>query len=103
VITVIPKKPRVHFLLDCKYLTTGYPMLVCSGGFKTILIAPDFGSLKSVNASFPHPLGKVSVQLVKKNKSIRGYVELPNGLNGIFRFNGRKMALKGGSRQAISF
>lgn len=73
-----------------------------SPGFKTVLIAPNFGSLHSIEARLPHPKGDIVAYLSKgPDDRIDGYVELPGQVTGIFRYKGRLIPLKGGSRQTI--
>lgn len=64
-----------------------------SPGFKTVLIEPNFGSLTSIDAKFPHPKGDIIVHLAKSSKSIGGYIQLPEGLKGTFRFNNKEVPL----------
>jgi hypothetical protein len=65
--------------------------------FKSVSIEPCLGILNFVKASYPHYLGDIKVNLKKSgNNGIEGSVELPKGLNGVFRFNGKIIGLKEG-------
>jgi alpha-L-rhamnosidase len=74
-----------------------------SPGFETVLIAPNFGKLHSIDAKFPHPKGYIIIHLIKdmKNK-VSGYVELPNNLKGTFRYKDAEIVLNGG-KQLINY
>jgi len=69
-------------------------------GFKSVRIEPKLGRLNSIEGSMPHPLGTIKVQLQKSNQGhLTGVVTLPENLNGIFVWNGKKLSLKGGLNQ----
>jgi alpha-L-rhamnosidase len=74
-----------------------------SPGFETVLIAPNFGKLHSIDAKVPHPKGDIIIHLVKdmKNK-ISGYVELPQNLKGTFRYKDAVIVLNGG-KQLVNY
>jgi len=67
-----------------------------STGFKSVRIEPNFGSLKNIDASMPHKLGTIHVKLQKDKNSLRGEVDLPANLGGVFIWNGVQKQLKGG-------
>lgn len=67
-----------------------------SPGFKSVRIEPNFGSLKSIDATMPHKLGTIHVKLQKDKNSLRGEVTLPINLDGVFIWNGVESQLKGG-------
>ncbi|MEP7110300.1 MAG: alpha-L-rhamnosidase C-terminal domain-containing protein [Ferruginibacter sp.] len=74
-----------------------------SPGFKTVLIAPNFGKLHLIDAKFPHPKGDIVLHLVKDLKDkISGYIELPGNLKGKFRFKDIELSLMGG-KQLINY
>jgi hypothetical protein len=86
-------------LFDFLHLVAG--IQPASPGFKTVLIAPNFGKLNTINAKFPHPKGDVFINLVKDNKDkISGYIELPEDLTGIFKYGDVEIILNG-SKQEI--
>ena len=66
-------------------------------GYKSVSIEPALGKLNYVKASYPHYLGDIKVELKKAgNNGIEGSIELPKGLNGVFRFNDQIVGLKEG-------
>jgi hypothetical protein len=66
-------------------------------GYKSVSIEPALGPLSFVKASYPHYLGDIKVDLKKKgNGELEGSIELPRGLKGIFRFNGKTINLNEG-------
>jgi hypothetical protein len=75
-----------------------------SPGFKTVLIAPNFGGLRSIDVRFPHPKGEILVNLARTpDGKIRGYIELPDNVNGAFRYEHMEIPLTGGHRQIIHY
>jgi hypothetical protein len=71
-------------------------------GYKSVSIEPALGSLNYVKASYPHYLGDIKVEMKKRSGGIEGSVELPKGLKGVFKFNGKMINLKEGV-QTIEF
>ncbi len=56
-------------------------------GFKSVLISPNLGDLKFVEATMPHPFGMININLKKTKKGgLEGFVILPKGLNGKFTY-----------------
>nr|WP_237488017.1 alpha-L-rhamnosidase C-terminal domain-containing protein [Hufsiella arboris] len=85
-----------------EFLSTVCGIEPSEAGFKTVKIEPNLGSLTSVNAKMPHPLGTIEVNLKRKASSgIQATVTLPEGLTGNFIWNNEKIALKQG-KQTIS-
>lgn len=73
-----------------------------SPGFDSVLIEPNFGRLTFIEASFPHPRGLVKLSLERKGTAIiKGYIELPPGLNGRFHFQQQTIPLTGGKRHSF--
>jgi len=71
--------------------------------YKSVSIEPAFGSLNFIKASYPHYLGDIKVELAKKaGGGMEGQVELPKGLKGTFRYNGKSIELTEG-KQKINF
>ncbi|MEN8124627.1 MAG: alpha-L-rhamnosidase N-terminal domain-containing protein [Bacteroidota bacterium] len=64
--------------------------------FKEILIAPNLGELKNVDAKMPHPNGFVEVKLERNEDKIKGEVILPKGTYGTFKWKGKQIKLKEG-------
>ena len=68
-----------------------------SPGFKSVRIEPNPGNLKIIDATMPHKLGTIRVELQKDNENhLSGEITLPSQLNGIFIWNGEQKQLKGG-------
>lgn len=66
-------------------------------GFQEVLITPNFGPLKKIKASFPHPNGNLSVKFIKNKKGIvTGTISLPSGVSGIFKLNNQLVNLQEG-------
>jgi hypothetical protein len=66
-------------------------------GYRSVCIEPALGMLTFIKASYPHYLGDISVDLKKTAKNgIEGTVKLPEGLNGVFRFNNKTIHLTEG-------
>ena len=72
-------------------------------GFRKVRIAPAPGKLQRVSGTIPHPCGEVSVALeVPAGKGLSAKVELPEGVDGVFVWNGQETPLHPG-RNVISF
>jgi hypothetical protein len=69
-------------------------------GYKSVNIQPALGSLKYVKASYPHYLGDIKVDVKRKGTDgIEGTVELPKGLNGVFKWGNRVIGLTEGTQR----
>jgi hypothetical protein len=80
--------PVYEFLTTIAGIEPGEP------GFRTVRIAPALGSLRSVEASMPHPLGPIEVSLERVGASgVKGSIHLPKGLTGEFVWQGKKTVL----------
>lgn len=89
--------PMFDFLHTVAGIQPGSPQ------FKTVLIAPHFGKLQSIQAKLPHPRGIIEVNLTKKaSGALSGYVRLPAEISGVFIFNNLTITLKGGAPQTIN-
>ena len=73
-----------------------------SPGFKNVVIQPNPGTLTDIECTVPHPLGPIHVKFKINGKKLNAVIDLPQGLDGIFIWNGMKQPLKSG-RQEISF
>lgn len=68
-----------------------------SPGFKTVLIAPGFRTLHSINAKLPHSEGIIEVDLKRSaDDKVSGHIKLPGKLNGRFVYNNQEIMLQGG-------
>jgi alpha-L-rhamnosidase len=68
-------------------------------GFASVRVAPHLGELTNVAASFPHPLGMITVQFQRSGDALTGSVTLPEGLSGSFVWRGQTEALHPGVNQ----
>jgi alpha-L-rhamnosidase len=64
--------------------------------FKTVLIKPHLGDLKTLNGKMPHPKGMINVNYLKTGNTLQAIIELPNQLKGIFEYEGKKIELQPG-------
>ncbi|MGD0754993.1 MAG: alpha-L-rhamnosidase C-terminal domain-containing protein [Bacteroidales bacterium] len=81
---------------DYDFLATVAGIRPGSPGFKTVEIEPALGKLTFIKGHIPHPAGMISFDLKRSgNDGIMGEVILPEGLTGIFRWNGKTIDLKG--------
>jgi alpha-L-rhamnosidase len=65
-------------------------------GFNKVVIDPHIGTLTSLKASMPHPRGMITVdyKVVKERLAIT--IDLPQGMDGTFRYGHKNMQLKNG-------
>jgi hypothetical protein len=70
-----------HPLFDFLNITAGVEP--SSPGFKTVEIRPQLGNLSTINVSIPHPLGKISIEILEeKNGASKIKIILPVELTG---------------------
>jgi len=83
--------PNYHLLTTVLGIRPG------AAGFKTVTIAPALGPLTRVAGHMPHPAGTIEVRLERVGEAgISGIVILPEGLSGVFVWNGEGHPLSGG-------
>ena len=81
------------------FLATVCGIMPASPGFKTVMIKPALGTLQEIEGEMPHPRGMIQVDLKRKgNAGITGTISLPEGVIGIFEWQGTKINLKGGKQ-----
>ncbi len=68
-----------------------------SPGFKTVRIEPCLGELNFVKAKMPHPAGTIALNFSKSKKAFEAEVILPDGLKGVFIYQGREQNLYPGN------
>jgi len=69
-------------------------------GFRKVRIAPHFGHLNRMEASMPHPLGKIKCILARaESGALTGEIELPEGLDGVFFWGGKTLELHPGKQE----
>lgn len=62
-------------------------------GFNSVKIAPHPGDLTNIQASIPHPKGKIQVDYKVKNGKIKGTIVLPEGVSGEWNYGEETMVL----------
>jgi hypothetical protein len=67
-----------------------------SFGFGSVRIAPALGKLEHVRARMVHPRGFIRVELERHGGALRGTIELPAGLPGVYVHAGREQRLEAG-------
>lgn len=65
-------------------------------GFEEVIVQPNLGYLKEVEATFPHPRGMIYLKLKKKGDRLKGSITLPDSLTGTYWYNGKHIHLKTG-------
>jgi len=80
---------------DYDFLATVAGIRPGISGFKTVEIEPALGKLTFIKGQMPHPAGIISFDLKRTGKDgINGEIILPEGLTGIFKWNGKSINLK---------
>lgn len=67
-------------------------------GFASVKMKPSLGELNEISGKVQHPKGTISFQLKRYGKGIKGEVELPENLKGIFYWQGKEIPLFGKTR-----
>jgi len=68
-----------------------------SPGFRTVLIAPSLGPLRTAAGRIPHPRGDIDVALTRTGGTgMNAEVTLPAGVSGAFEWRGRRVPLRAG-------
>ncbi len=65
-------------------------------GFTKVVIAPSPGDLQFLKAEYPHPAGKIVMDLQFKNQKVKGEIDLPGRLDAEFTWNGKHQKLTQG-------
>ncbi|MDA3822758.1 MAG: alpha-L-rhamnosidase [Bacteroidales bacterium] len=69
-------------------------------GFKSVVIAPNPGNLKSIEVNFPHPEGNIHLTLnIKNGNKIKGLICLPPKVEGVFIWENQKITLSSGENK----
>jgi len=72
-------------------------------GFKTVRIMPHLGRLDNIKGNMPHPLGDIEFEFKRKEMNgLSVFIKLPETVEGIFIWEGKKKTLKPG-KQEIEF
>jgi hypothetical protein len=84
---------------DYDFLATVAGIRPGTSGFKTVEIEPALGKLTFIKGRMPHPAGTINYDLKRTGKSgISGEIVLPEGLTGVFKWNGKSVNLKGSTK-----
>jgi hypothetical protein len=67
-------------------------------GFRQVRIAPQPGSLSSLELETPHPRGAISLKMKFAGQQVDARVVLPEDTTGIFVWRGQEVALKSGAQ-----
>ena len=68
-------------------------------GFRSVIIEPALGKLNFIKGEMPHPAGIIFFDLKRKgNDGITGEITLPDGLNALFIWKGKRQAIYGKSK-----
>ena len=71
-----------------------------SSAFRKVRIAPALGGLKEASGSIPHPCGTVSASYkISSTGKLGATITLPDGVEGIFVWNGRTKPLRPGENR----
>ena len=69
-------------------------------GFKSVIVAPNFGDLTYIRASMPHPAGEIKVDLRRSPlDEVTGEISLPENLTGTFVWRDKRVELKSGVQE----
>jgi hypothetical protein len=72
-------------------------------GFQKVLISPNLGKLHKASGCIPHPKGDVCVDYqVDEKGNLKAEINLPDGIDGKFVWNGKEANLHGG-KQTLNF
>ena len=85
--------PNFHFLK----ITAG--IQPSSPGFNDVLVQPHFGDLNRIQANMPHPKGMITLDLKRTQGTVSGWIQLPEGINGTFSWNGTGLELSPGRNE----
>jgi hypothetical protein len=70
-----------------------------ASGFAKVRIAPQLGTLETVDAAMAHPNGVIRTRYRQKAGRLEAQIELPRSLTGLFVFCGREWPLRPGSNR----
>lgn len=62
-------------------------------GFHKVHIAPRLGALTDLEASMPHPLGRIAIRYKVREGQLSAEVDLPPGMTGTFSYGGQSRIL----------
>jgi hypothetical protein len=82
--------PNVHFFSSVCGIRPTKP------GFTEILIQPRFGNLNKINASLPHPDGRIEINLERKNESLTGEIVIEGLRKAVLKWLDQTITLSQG-------
>jgi alpha-L-rhamnosidase len=88
-----------HPIYDLLTLVAGIEP--ASPGFKTVRIAPHLGELKSLTASFPDPLGMITVKYQRQGEVLDATITLRGNYTGTFVYHGKSQPLHPGDNHIV--
>lgn len=66
-------------------------------GFAEVVIKPNPGQLRNIQASYPTVKGDITVDIsIKSKNKVSGNIRLPADMTGIYKWQGQKVNLKPG-------
>jgi alpha-L-rhamnosidase len=89
-----------HPIYDLLTLVAGIEP--ASPGFKTVRIAPHLGDLKSLSASFPDPLGMITVKYQRQGEVLDATITLRGHYTGTFVYHGKSQPLHPGDNHIVA-
>ncbi|MHB9035994.1 MAG: alpha-L-rhamnosidase-related protein [Armatimonadota bacterium] len=87
--------PMYHYFASILGIRPG------SLGFSSVSITPQLGPLTWAKGSLAHPKGSVDVDLRLTDDALTGIVDLPEGVEGTFVFNGLVLPLHSGTQEIL--
>ncbi len=83
-----------------EFLSTVAGIRPAEPGFRSVIIEPHPGTLKEISAGIPHERGVISLDLQFDNRGgVKGAVILPDGLSGVFIWDGQTVDLQAGEQR----
>jgi alpha-L-rhamnosidase len=70
-----------------------------SSGHKMVEIAPAFGELTRIKATYPHHMGSIELDLKRTGSKVEGSVTVPEGMLVSFSWGNQKINLKTGTQK----
>jgi alpha-L-rhamnosidase len=67
-------------------------------GFASVVIEPNLGALRHIQASEPHPAGRIDVEYTRARDAVNTRISLPDGLPGELIWLGKSYALRSGEQ-----
>jgi hypothetical protein len=67
--------------------------------FARVRIEPHLGSLTSLDVAVAHPRGMIEARYVRQGDSLRAVVTLPDGVPGVFVWEGQSRSLRSGANE----